>query len=201
MSPQSYTRNCRDCAHQRDNRCTLSPYEPCDFRPARRIPAAWKVVAILAGATIAAAILALCTAKPEPTAEAVPHHSAVQLLRQQHRDDLTDWQMLTLALMLTESRFTPEAVGAAGDRGILQLLPVYVEEANRLAGTHYTPEDAHDIGKALEIFGIVQGAYNPGHDIEAGIYHHNKSSAYKTKALANLETIRRYEAARKAVTK
>lgn len=201
MTPRIPLSRCRRCVHFNGHACPLVDLDPCAFISKRRTDWSWRIIAVLLGAILAAAILALCTAKPEPTAEAVPHHSAVQLLRQQHRDDLTDWQMLTLALMLTESRFTPEAVGAAGDRGILQLLPAYVEEANRLAGTHYTPEDAHDIGKALEIFGIVQGAYNPGHDIEAGIYHHNKSSAYKVKALANLETIRRYEAARKAVTK
>lgn len=148
------------------------------------------------------AFLALlgCT-RPAATPE-IPKYSATELLRSQHADDaLTDWQLLTLAICWTESKCNPAAVGNAGDRGILQITPIYVAEVNRIAGTGYQPEDAHDTATALQMFDTLQAHYNPERDIETAIRYHNKGSAYRAAVLNNLELIRRYEAARKAVTK
>ncbi|MCR5071186.1 MAG: lytic transglycosylase domain-containing protein [Bacteroidales bacterium] len=111
-------------------------------------------------------------------------------------DTLTDWQQLQLAIAYTESRCNPAAVGKAQDSGILQLTPIYIAETNRVAGTDYALADAFDISKAFEIFGTLQDHYNPTHDLEAGIYYHNKASHYRTAVLRNLEFIKRYEAAR-----
>lgn len=134
-----------------------------------------------------------------PATEAPAQQSAVQLLRAQH-DDLTDWQLLTLAICWTESKCNPAAVGNAGDRGILQITPIYVAEVNRIAGTGYQPEDAHDTATALQMFDTLQSHYNPERDIDTAIRYHNRGAAYRRAVLDNYELLRRYEAARKAVT-
>ena len=123
--------------------------------------------------------------------------SAVQLLRNQHDEDLTDWQVLWLAIAYTESRFNPDAVGKANDSGILQLTPVYVDEVNRLYGTDYDIQDAFDIDKALELVALLQAKKNPSKDIDTAIFYHNKSVAYRDAVKKNMELIRRYEAFRK----
>ena len=141
-------------------------------------------------------LAAACKKKPEP--QFIPKWSVVQMLRQQ-RDELSEWDMLILAISFTESRFRPDAVGKAGDSGHLQLLPVYVDEVNRVSGTEYTINDAFDIDKSLEMFNLLQDYYNKNHDIEEAIRHHNKSPQYRKAVLENLEMIRRYEKIRSRV--
>lgn len=150
---------------------------------------------------IIAALLAFggCKKKPEPTF--IPKWSAVELLRNQHKDELTEWQMLQMAIIWTESKANPLAVGSSGDYGLYQMTDVYVREVNRIAGTDYAHEDAFDPEKAVEIFNTMQLFKNPHHDFELAVYFHNKSPQYLNRVRANLESIRRYEAARKAVTK
>lgn len=112
---------------------------------------------------------------------------------------LSDWQVLEMAIMLTESQFNCEAVGKNDDLGVMQLTPVYVREVNRLAGTDYRHEDAYSIEKSLEMFGLMQNHYNPTRDIESGIYYHNKAAWYRKKVLRNMEAIRRAEVARNEI--
>ena len=105
-----------------------------------------------------------------------------------------------MAMVLTESRGNPLAVGKDNDRGILQLRPIYVREANRIAGTDYTHDDAYDIEKSLEMFAIVQGRYNPDSLIDKAIRLHNPGSSGKAYR-QNLELVRRMEEVRKAIVK
>lgn len=123
--------------------------------------------------------------------------SAVQLLRQQHQDELTDWQVLQLAIAYTESRFNPAAVGKAQDSGILQITPVYVAEVNRIYGTSFVLQDAFDPVKSLEMWDLMQAHYNEGRDLERAIALHNRAPQYRAAVLQNMEWIRRYEAFRK----
>lgn len=141
-----------------------------------------------------------CTRQPVPSPEQVGTKSVVELLRRQ-RGGLTEWQKFMLAIIWTESKGNPAAVGKAGDSGVMQLREIYVAEVNRLYGTGYTIEDAFDIAKTLEMFDLLQDYYNPEHDIEKAIYYHNKSSAYKMKVLENLALVERMEAARRAVSR
>ena len=133
----------------------------------------------------------------QPAAEKI---SAVQLLRSQHQEDLTDWQVLWLAIAYTESRFNPDAVGKAHDSGILQITPVYVDEVNRLYGTDYDIQDAFDVDKALELVALLQAKKNPAKDIDTAIFYHNKSVVYRDAVKKNMELIRRYEAFRASLT-
>lgn len=106
---------------------------------------------------------------------------------------LGSFEQLIMAIALTESRFQPEALGTAGDIGILQIREIYVREVNRLYGTCYTIEDAYSPEKSLEMFLLMQQHYNPEDDIETGIYYHNKSPYYAKSVKQNLELIKRYE--------
>ncbi len=142
------------------------------------------------------AILALASCTPKVEEQEVPKWSAVELLKGQHPQELSDFDKLTLALALTESRFNPNADSGAGDFGLLQLRSIYLAEVNRLYKTNYTIEDAFDIDKSIEIFRLMQSHYNPDGDIETAIFFHNKSSAYKAKALQNYELICRMEEVR-----
>ena len=114
-------------------------------------------------------------------------------------DTLSDWQVLEMAIAFTESRFKKDAIGKAEDTGVLQIRPVYVDEVNRLSGRDYTIEDALDPCMSLEIFNIVQGAWNPTKDMEEAIRLHNKSPYYRKVVLDNVDLIRRAEEMRRKI--
>lgn len=143
------------------------------------------------------ALLALVGCAQQEAEPQLQPVSVVALLRERS-GALSEWQKLILAIAVTESRCDPQAVGSAGDRGILQQTPIYTRDAARLTGTDYTPEDAHDIAKALAMFDAVQGHYNPTHDTREAIRRHNPGAGpgYARAVLDNLELITRYEAVR-----
>ena len=132
-----------------------------------------------------------CTPKPEPVEP--PHWSAVELLRNQHKEELSEWQKFQMAIIWTESRANPNAVGKDNDGGLYQMIPVYVEEVNRVCGTSYTHADVFDPDKAIEIFNAMQGYYNPGKDFDTALRYHNRSEAYKRTVMQNYELICRME--------
>lgn len=114
-------------------------------------------------------------------------------------DTLSDWQILEMAIALTESHFKTDAMGTSNDTGILQIRPIYVDEVNRLSGRDYTIEDALDPCLSLEMFNLMQKYKNPGHSIDTAIYFHNKSPYYKKTVLENVELIRRAEEMRRII--
>ena len=114
-------------------------------------------------------------------------------------DTLSEWQTLTLAIALTESKCNPNAVGSANDGGLLQIRPIYVSEVNRVSGTSYTHEDVYTPASAIDMFNRMQMYYNPEKDISKAIYYHNKSKDYKTKVIRSMELVKRYEDCRKVV--
>lgn len=116
-------------------------------------------------------------------------------------ESLDEFELLTMAIALTESRFDPTALGTADDAGILQIRPIYVAEVNRVSGSNYSHEDAFDITKSLEMFMALQEAKNPQRDIEKAIALHNRAPWYRKKVLENLEVIRRYEMIRTELVK
>ena len=116
-------------------------------------------------------------------------------------DTLTDWQLLQMAIIMTESEFHPDALGDNNDAGLYQMIPIYVAEVNRLSGADYSHEDAYDIDKAMAMFEIYQSYKNPEHDRDLAIYYHNNASWYKRKVLENYEFVQRYEAVRAKMNK
>lgn len=160
-----------------------------------------RTASFLIGFLAAFAVSAILAGRPAPVPETPPApRSAVQMLRQQ-RGTLSPWEELQMAIIYTESRFDPAAVGASQDYGLYQMTPVYVREVNRVAGTDYAHADAFDPDKAVEMFAILQAHYNPDKDTDLAIRYHNRSAAYRAEVLRNLELIRRYETARIHVTK
>jgi len=134
-------------------------------------------------------LLLACNPAPQETVDPIDYSP-------EPAEEITDWDKLILAMCLTESEFRPDAVGTQGDLGLLQIRAIYVEEVNRVSGTHYIHEDAFDIDKSLEMFSLMQEHYNPGHDIEVALRYHNKAAWYRRRVLDNLEFINRYEEVR-----
>ena len=206
---------CSRCTHYRGAMCVLEDLEPCAYCPTadamneRAKNIFLSVVTAAALALTALFVWLLNATQPDtdqPEAPAPAAVSVTALLRERNAqqqaaaDTLTDWQLLTLAIMYTESRFRPDVVGEAQDSGILQLRPCYVREVNRVAGTDYAPEDAFDPALAVEIYETMQAVKNPAHDPDTALALHNAGPGYRARVLENLELIRRYEAARKLIT-
>ena len=115
---------------------------------------------------------------------------------------LSDWQVMKLAIVKTESEFNPLAVGKSEDWGIFQITPIYVKEVNRILGEEkYSHEDAFNPQKSMEMFTIMQNHHNPENDVDRAIASHNPtaSSAYSVKVRKNMEFVRQYEELRKLV--
>ena len=141
-------------------------------------------------------LLALMACKP--IAEVEP----IKIEVTESYKELSEWEILEMAIMMTESRFNSEAEGRTNDKGVFQITPVFVAEANRLSGRGYVHEDAYSIEKSLEMFDIIQRRYNPDHSVEKAIKLHNPggdSIGYEAKVRQNMDLIRRMEAARKAL--
>ena len=113
---------------------------------------------------------------------------------------LSDFEVLQLAIIVTESSLDPYAKGRNDDLGLMQITPVYVAEANRILGEErFSHTDALDPDRALEMFRIVQDFHNPSHDISKGIRLHNKAPWYAVKVRRNMEKVRLYERLRENI--
>ena len=54
-----------------------------------------------------------------------------------NKDSLSEWDVFTLALMKVESNYDNAAVSSVGAKGYFQIMPIYVEEVNRVHKTNY----------------------------------------------------------------
>ncbi len=117
--------------------------------------------------------------------------------------ELTDWQMMQMAIIKTESGFNIQAEGKNNDRGIFQITPIYVKEVNRLQDSVvFTHEDAYDMDKSLKMFNIVQTHHNPDSSFDKALMNHNSNgmlSGYGRKVKENYDFIKNYEKVRKSV--
>lgn len=90
------------------------------------------------------------------------------------KSEYDEWDELVDALIQVESEGNPSAISTKGAAGVLQLMPVFVKDANRIIGEEvYTLDDRFDIEKSIAMFNVVQGHYNPERDIEKAIRLHN----------------------------
>ena len=198
MTPKVPLSRCKKCPHYRGY-CPLEDLDPCAmYKPLTPLQTYLRIVgipvAILAAILLTVLLLSGCSGKQEPEPEY--NWSAVELLRNQHKDELTEWNKLIMAIAFTESRFRSDAVGTDQDFGVLQITPIYVSEVNRISGENFSHEDAFSVDKSLEMFAIMQEARNPQKDRDLAIWLHNKSDAYRRTVLENLDMVRRYEAVR-----
>lgn len=123
-----------------------------------------------------------------------------EVKRNKQEKELTDWQILQMAIVMTESRFDPEAVGKSKDWGIFQITPIYVKELNRIQDeVEYSHEDAFDVDKAIEMFNLMQEFHNPAHNFDTMLRYHNKAEWYRRKVEANVEFIENMERVRRSL--
>lgn len=116
---------------------------------------------------------------------------------------LSEWQILELAIIKTESDFNPLARGTHNDLGIFQGTEIWVEDINRIVGDpKYLHFDCLDVDKSLEMFDIFQDYYNPQKDIGLAIAKHNPGGdavGYSIGVRKNIEWIKRYEEIRRKI--
>lgn len=100
---------------------------------------------------------------------------------------ISEWHLFTLALISVESEFDSTAVNKlTGARGILQIMPIFVREVNRLQDSVvYEWNDAFSVEKSLEMLNIM----NPNKDVERAIVKHNSRGGkwYRKRVLDKME--------------
>ena len=132
------------------------------------------------------------TSSQELTYDSPTEITKVIILRQ----EMTDWDIFTLALIEHESINNPNAVGKTDDVGILQITPIYVKDVNRILGYNkFKMADRFDIRKSLEMFDIKNDHYNPNRDIDKAIKLHNPLAGphYKKAIQKKMSEIRQRE--------
>ena len=125
--------------------------------------------------------------------------------------ELSEWSLLQLAIIKTESEFNSLAVGATKDIGLFQMTPIYVEEVNRILKMQEVPDsllythlDAFDDEKSFEMFDIMQGYYNPTHSVSRAILKHNPGGnaiGYAKRVHENMDLMRNWEDKRNKLLK
>lgn len=112
-------------------------------------------------------------------------------------DEYDEWTILIRALMRVESDGNPYVNNITGAVGALQLMPSYVEEANRIMGWQaFTQDDRLDVMKSVQMFTAVQGYHNPEKDIDKAIKLHNPKAGklyyYKVKSAMYDDALKLY---------
>jgi len=88
-----------------------------------------------------------------------------------------DWFLLKLAMMMTESKFNPQAVSSVGAKGPLQIMDIYVKECNRIVGyERFFDDDKTCFVKSLQMFEVIQNHHNKERSIERAIRRHNPNA-------------------------
>lgn len=89
-------------------------------------------------------------------------------------NDSVKWDKLINAIIQVESERKDSAKSNKGAVGQLQLMPVYVKDANRILGEEkYSLSDRYKRDTSIEMFNVIQDHYNPTHDIAKAIKLHN----------------------------
>lgn len=116
-------------------------------------------------------------------------------------DVLSEWDMFTLALMKVESEYKPTAVSTVGARGYLQIMPIYVEEVNRVHKTNYVYEEVvGSLEQSYEVFILMQEAHNKDFSMDKALTLHNGNHKWYKKRVYNaMEDIAKYEEVRQMV--
>lgn len=117
-------------------------------------------------------------------------------------DQMSDWNMFTMALMKVESEYDSTQVSSKGAKGYFQITPVYVNEVNRVHNTNYSMNDVLSFDSAYEIFDLMQKAHNPDYSMKTAIQLHNgKSYWYRKRVMNAYEDIKKYEKLRRKVVR
>lgn len=116
-------------------------------------------------------------------------------------DPLSTWDMFTLALMKVESDYDVTAESNVGARGYFQIMPIYVEEVNRVHKTNYVYEDVvGSFEKSYEVFTLMQEAHNKDFSMDKALVLHNGNHKwYKKRVYKEMANIEKYEEMRQRV--
>jgi hypothetical protein len=108
---------------------------------------------------------------------------------------LSDWDMFTLALMKVESNYKPTAVSSVGAKGYFQIMPIYVDEVNRVHKTNYVYEDVvNSFEQSYEVFTLMQEAHNKDFNMDKALKLHNGDHKwYRRRVYNEMANIARYE--------
>ena len=110
------------------------------------------------------------------SAEAPPSHVKVEY-KEPEPESKTDSPFgiedpILLSFMWYESKYDVNAEQTVTKaRGVLQILPIMIEEANRLrslqkSSIRYTWDDAWSVEKSIEIWYLVQNHHNPNYNLQ-----------------------------------
>lgn len=116
-------------------------------------------------------------------------------------EDISEWDMFTLALMRVESDYDITAVSSAGAKGYFQLMPIYVKEVNRVFNTNYKFEEVvKSFDQSYEVFTLMQKAHNKNFSMDKALVLHNGNHKwYHKRVYDEMKNIERYEEMRKMV--
>ena len=118
-----------------------------------------------------------------------------------NKDALSEWDMFTLALMKVESNYDNAAVSSVGAKGYFQIMPIYVEEVNRVHKTNYVYEDVvRSFEKSYEVFTLMQEAHNKDFSMDKALRLHNGNHKWYHRRVYNeMSNIQKYEEMRQKV--
>lgn len=106
---------------------------------------------------------------------------------------ITEWDLMYEALVQVESEGDSLAVNKnSGAAGVIQIMPVYVAEANRLIGMErYKLDDRFNPVKSREMFEIIQAHHNPYYNVIKAIRDHNPKAGrwYLDRVLKKMDSI------------
>ena len=118
-----------------------------------------------------------------------------------NKDALSEWDVFTLALMKVESNYELAAVSSVGAKGYFQIMPIYVEEVNRVHKTNYVYEDVvRSFEKSYEVFTLMQEAHNKDFSMDKALRLHNGNHKWYHRRVYNeMSNIQKYEEMRQKV--
>ena len=119
----------------------------------------------------------------------------------QKEEPLSEWDLFTLALMKVESDYDLSAKSSVGARGYFQIMPIYVEEVNRVHHTNYKYDEVvSSFEQSYEVFTLMQEAHNKNYSMDKALTLHNGNHKWYKKRVYNaMEDIARYEEVRQMV--
>lgn len=115
-------------------------------------------------------------------AEVIPREKEIEFVKVVEVEKYkVDKHKLAEAFAYVESRNNPKAVNKhTKATGVLQIMPIMVEEANRLAGyKKYKLSDRTDKQKSFELFHLIMQHKNPEYDIALACYIWNPNGKVK----------------------
>lgn len=112
-----------------------------------------------------------------------------------HYDPMASrWELFVRALINIESGGNEKAFNKrSGAAGILQIMPIYVKEVNRLLDDDiYTSNCRFNYSKSMSMFYVIQNKYNPNRDIDIAIKLHNPTAGewYANRVYMEIDRLR-----------